>query len=306
MASNPMQRKSRTSFLLGMLITLVIMGAIVAFLFMQLTKMKNEENERIAASKTVYVLSTDVKSGENLTVENFTTAIVDGSAVPSNAITTSSLNENTIAKIDLSAGTILTDSMVEESENKTTKDSRLQEYNMISLASHIASNDYIDIRLRMPSGLDYIVVSKKRLETSPVGESANTVWMKLSEDEILTMSNAIVESYITEGSLLYAAKYVEPGMQEEATPTYVPSANVQYLISSDSNITNEAKNALITRYNNNTNIRENINGEKPSDADEASSLVSSGTQTEIQTTQEQRQQYLQSLTSGGSDYGGDI
>ena len=306
MASNPMQRKSRTSFLLGMLITLVIMGAIVAFLFMQLTKMKNEENERIAASKTVYVLSTDVKSGENLTVENFTTAIVDGSAVPSNAITTSSLNENTIAKIDLSAGTILTDSMVEESENKTTKDSRLQEYNMISLASHIASNDYIDIRLRMPSGLDYIVVSKKRLESSPVGESANTVWMKLSEDEILTMSNAIVESYITEGSLLYAAKYVEPGMQEEATPTYVPSANVQYLISSDSNITNEAKNALITRYNNNTNIRENINGEKPSDADEASSLVSSGTQTEIQTTQEQRQQYLQSLTSGGSDYGGDI
>ena len=302
MASNPMQRKSRTSFLLGMLITLVIMGAIVAFLFMQLTKMKNEENERIAASKTVYVLSTDVKSGENLTVENFTTAIVDGSAVPSNAITTSSLNENTIAKIDLSAGTILTDSMVEESENKTTKDSRLQEYNMISLASHIASNDYIDIRLRMPSGLDYIVVSKKRLETSPVGESANTVWMKLSEDEILTMSNAIVESYITEGSLLYAAKYVEPGMQEEATPTYVPSANVQYLISSDSNITNEAKNALITRYNNNTNIRENINGEKPSDADEASSLVSSGTQTEIQTTQEQRQQYLQSLTSGTTDY----
>ena len=41
MATNPMQRKARNSFLLGMLVMLLISGVIIALLFMQLmNKMK--------------------------------------------------------------------------------------------------------------------------------------------------------------------------------------------------------------------------------------------------------------------------
>ena len=36
MASNPMQRKARNSFLLGVIVTLLIAGVIIALLFMQL------------------------------------------------------------------------------------------------------------------------------------------------------------------------------------------------------------------------------------------------------------------------------
>ena len=36
MATNPMQRKARNSFLLGMLVMLLIAGAIIALLLMQL------------------------------------------------------------------------------------------------------------------------------------------------------------------------------------------------------------------------------------------------------------------------------
>ena len=36
MATNPMQRKARNSFLLGILVTLIISGIIIAFLFIQL------------------------------------------------------------------------------------------------------------------------------------------------------------------------------------------------------------------------------------------------------------------------------
>ena len=39
MASNPMQRKARNSFLLGMLITLVIAGAIIAFTIYTIKKL---------------------------------------------------------------------------------------------------------------------------------------------------------------------------------------------------------------------------------------------------------------------------
>ena len=36
MATNPMQRKARNSFLLGMLVMLLITGIVIAILFMQL------------------------------------------------------------------------------------------------------------------------------------------------------------------------------------------------------------------------------------------------------------------------------
>ena len=37
MATNPMQRKARNSFLLGMLLAVIILGVVIAFLFLQLT-----------------------------------------------------------------------------------------------------------------------------------------------------------------------------------------------------------------------------------------------------------------------------
>ena len=45
MASNPMQRKARNSFLLGMLVMLLIAGAVIAFLIMQLMdKVRRKQN----------------------------------------------------------------------------------------------------------------------------------------------------------------------------------------------------------------------------------------------------------------------
>ena len=47
MATNPMQRKARNSFLLGMLLMLVISGAVIAVLVLQLmNKMQEEKQEK--------------------------------------------------------------------------------------------------------------------------------------------------------------------------------------------------------------------------------------------------------------------
>ena len=190
--------------------------------------------------------------------------------------------------------------MISKSDEKTTDGLRIQEYNMLRLSSQIAPEDYIDIRLRLPSGLDYIVVSKKKVEIPQIDgvDSANTIWLQLTEDEILTMSNAIVENYLVDGSVLYTAKYVEPGTQEKAIPTYVPSAEVQELmINNDSNILDTAKVALLTRYNSNTSVRNYINNAKSSvDPDDATSNISSGVKQEVSTAQEQRQDYLDALS----------
>lgn len=296
--TNPMQRKAKNSFLLGVLLTMLVMGVIVGLLFLKIMNMQKTENERLANQKQVYVLSQDVKSGDKVDSANLTTITVDNAAVPSNAITPGSLTEYTVAKIDLKKGTTITAGMITESSEETTADLRMQEYNMIKLSTQLATNDYIDIRLRMPSGLDYIVVSKKSVEIPVIGgeESANTIWVKLSEAETLAMSNAIVEAYTMNGAILYTTTYTEPGMQDAATPTYVPSANVQNLMNQNPNILQEAKNALFTRYNSTSSIRtNNINGELSQYQEEAQGNISNGVSSEVTSAQEQRKSYLDAL-----------
>lgn len=301
MATNPMQKKARSSFILGVLITFLIMAVIVGLLLYQLKKMKDEEDARKAQQVIAYALNTDVKSGDSIDANKLAKIATDKSAAPQNAVNQASLSEKTIAKIDLSKGTIITNSMITEADNPLTNDLRLQEYNMLKLSSQIASDDYIDIRLRMPSGLDYIVVSKKKVEIPIIEgvESENTIWINLSEDETLAMSNAIVEAYKVEGAVLYTAKYVEPGTQEKATPTYVPSAEVVNLITQNPNVVQEAKTAMYNRYQSYTSIRNNINAEASAlSSDEIRNKINTGVQKEITTSQEQRKSYLDSLASG--------
>ena len=298
MASNPMQRKSRNSFILGVLITVLIMGALAAVLLLKIKNMQDSENERLANLIKVYALKVDVKSGEQIDSSMLTQVETDKNAAPTDAITGASLTETSVAKIDLTKGSILTSAVVADSENPITADLRLQEYNMLKLNSQIASDDFIDIRLRMPNGQDYIVVSKKKVEIPQISgiDSENTIWVKLTEDETLSMSNAIVEAYKLDGSVLYTAKYVEPGTQEKATPTYVPSAEVVNMITQNPNVVQEAKPAMYNRYQQFTSTRNSINSALGTvDADDAKSRVSSGTTSEVTNAQEQRKSYLDDL-----------
>lgn len=81
-----------------------------------------------------------------------------------------------------------------------------------------------------------------------------------------------------------------------ATPTYVPSANVQNLMNQNPNILQEAKNALFTRYNSTSSIRtNNINGELSQYQEEAQGNISNGVSSEVTSAQEQRKSYLDAL-----------
>lgn len=245
MAINPMQKKARTSFLLGMLLTLVITGIIIGLLIFQISKM-NKEKAAIKYQE-VYVLSQNITSGDKVQGKGMIQK-VETSHVPSNAIKATDLGqyitEETTAKIELKKGTVLTADMINLEGVETTSDVRLQEYNMVILPTQLEQGEFIDIRLRLPSGEDYIVLSRKYVEQT----DNETIWINVAEEEILTMSNAIVEAYIMEGSLLYATTYVDAGMQEASTPTYIVSSAVLQLMDVDPNIKTAAWNALTERY----------------------------------------------------------
>jgi len=298
MAMNPMQRKANNYLLIGVLVTLLITGSIIAILFMQLSKINNEIKAEEAKMKSVYVVSRDIDSGDIVELSSLKQMMVTGDAVPTNFASIGDITETTTAKIDLKVGTVLTSNMIHEQGEETTADLRTQEYNMVSLPTQIESGDYIDIRLRLPNGTDYIVVSKKKVEIPTIDgvESANTIKVNVSEDETLLMSNAIVEAYWATGSKLYVATYVEPGMQGEATPTYLPSDKVIELMSTDPNILAVAKNELFSRYNGTAgSVRGNIVNSLNTYAAEGQSNVQSGVQEEITKAKEEREDYLEAL-----------
>ena len=399
MAMNPMQRKANNSFLLGIVITLLITGLIIAFLIYQIMDLNKTIEEQELALTRVYVLSDDIKSGQIITNDLLKTMDVPSDTVPSNAIADTSvldsyfltdeqgnqaytgyklndtmnlfpniavnsegykilsandyngLNEQQIsqigsnieqtqyinrngenceiqfddnlgeyyilvpqtnaqnqkqytkemlesmpllAKIDIYANTVITPDMVSEGQ-LVKSDVRTQEYNVITPLTQLETGDYIDVRLRTPDGRDLIVVSKKEV-TIPEIEgipSATTIWMNLSEEETLMMSSAIVESYMIQGAKLYAARYVEPGMQDGATETYVPNDETRSLIERDPNIVEEAKNELLRRLQTDL-IRPGIDSAINANEDAADS-VTDGTEEEITVIQDERESYVESL-----------
>lgn len=238
MAMNPMQRKVRNSFLFGFLIAVVIAALIVGLLFMKIKKLnedmvKMQQKEQLAM-KTVYVVNESVKKGEK--ISTFSTKSVPAQMVPDNAITASNISdyqsedesENSdssavVAKVDLSPNVILTTDMIEKAKEASTY--RMVEYNMISLPSLLKEGDYIDIRIAYPAATDFVVLSKIKVESC----NSTTIWLKVSESQMLTLNCAIVESYIIDGTKLYATQYANEA-QSELNSTYIPNNNVIALI----------------------------------------------------------------------------
>ena len=433
MASNPMQRKSRNSFLLGVIITLLITGVIIALLFLMLKRKNEELNAEKEAKRMVYTLAEDVKAGQILTEDMFVMKSIHKDSIPSNAtataevietwflqtkegepvhtdryglyfdrtssdkasdtiieviknvggafkdskgkevangdlyvdvngttekvtstnsiqedefgmffvdtqgndtitrvyqedsteefyvfkIDTNSMNTNNtkvrvkeyidiknvpvLAKVNMNANTVMTAQLVVQSDEMVTDDTRQEQYNMLTLPIDLMTNDYVDIRLRTPDGQNFIVISKTRVDV-PMNEDgtyiSDTIRVNLREDEILSMSSAIVEAYGLKGSELYVTKYVDPAMQNASLPTYTPNAAVTAQMQSNPNIVEIAKTELAARYSEaaknarNQYLQQAINN---MDAQQYKSNIEQSVEEEIGSSITSRKQYLESL-----------
>ena len=312
MAVNPMQRKANNSFLLGVVITLVITGVIIALLLMELSKMNEEKKKSDAKIVYGYAIIDEVKSGTEILPEHvqgveislgstseviYSSKTKDKEGNPTPDLTGSLLPLGLKAKVDLHPGTVLTSDLIYEDE-LVANDVRKQEYNIIALPTQLMTGEYIDVRLRLPNGQDFIIVSHKQVEIPTIAgiDSKSCVWIQLDELETLNMSSAIVEAYRMNGAKIYATRYVEAGMQEAAKITYLPSDEVIALMNKDPNIVQEAKNKLFTRYNDSSEknvIRNPINNAK--NHEDANDNLTESVQSEIQGLQEEREEYLESL-----------
>ncbi|QDY82862.1 flagellar biosynthesis protein FlgA [Paenibacillus polymyxa] len=196
----------------------------------------NEQEQRTA--KTGWAVVRDISPGEQITSKDLKGIKVPGSQAPSNLLANRSEVSGTTAKIELKKESVLTTAMITADE-PTPKDLRNRELKVVVLPSSLKSGDEVDIRIQFPTGQDYILLSKKkifRLEGS-------IVWVTMNEQEILSLSSAIVDAYLHKASI-YALTYVEPQFQPKAIPTYPPNAQVLALMNSDPNLIRVAEQKL--------------------------------------------------------------
>lgn len=362
MATNPMQRKARNSFLLGMLVMLLISGIIIALLIMQLMNKIKAEKEELKLSVKAYVLNQDVSSGQVITTDMLTLQTVNKNLVPSNATSDISIIENyalqdkegndiytkydknnnpklyikknsdeyevkqeeetenyyitknnnkeyielnnvpLVAKVTMKKNTLITTELINKSDNIVQDDVRKQEYNMMVLPMDLVTGDYVDIRVMFPNGQDFIVISKKEVEIPNIGgvDSEDTIWVNLSEDEILHMSCAIIDAAQVKGAKIYATKYTEAGMQKAATPTFPVNESTSKLLQSDPNVLEKAMNEIKARYSNgnSADLRNNsINSVINSQGQQAQSNLETNLEQSVTNSKKARKDYLDSLSA---------
>lgn len=258
MAVNPMQRRARTSFLLGFIVALIIMAVVVFFLLSRIKALNDAQEALEQLQVKRYVALNNLESGQEVTMDDFTEETVRTNVDSADVVSIDDFeyyDEGTgetvpikkMMKIQVPAGTIVTKEMLDDVDDPTTNDQRIQEYNMFLLPSQLKAGDYIDIRFQLPSGQDYIVLSKKKV----INCTLTGIWLKLSELDLLTLNNAIVEAWTIKGSKIYCIEYSEAGLQESASITYPVSNETMQLINANPNIVEEAKNELWARYTEN-------------------------------------------------------
>ncbi|NEU28073.1 flagellar biosynthesis protein FlgA [Paenibacillus polymyxa] len=195
-----------------------------------------EQEQRTA--KTGWAVVRDISPGEQITSKDLKGIKVPGSQAPSNLLANRSEVSGTIAKIELKKGSVLTTAMITADE-PTPKDLRNRELKVVVLPSSLKSGDEVDIRIQFPTGHDYILLSKKKISRL----EGSIVWVTMNEQEILSLSSAIVDAYLHKASI-YALTYVDPQFQPKAIPTYPPNAQVLALMNSDPNLIRVAEQKL--------------------------------------------------------------
>lgn len=188
-------------------------------------ELRSEREDNI----TSWVLKEDIPAGSEITADMLTAVSIPLDAKPEDLVSKDEA-VGKFTKIAIKKNTPLVSSMLFE-EGIIPDDLREVEYQMIHLPSDLQVNDFVDIRISFPTGHNFIVQSKKKIDKLM---GAN-VWYRINEEELLLMESAIVDAYLQD-AIIYAVKYVEPYIQDPAIVNYTPNEHVIDLIKSNPNI----------------------------------------------------------------------
>lgn len=181
---------------------------------------------------TVYTVSTAVKAGDAVVMDELIPLDTYETLVTSQYVMDPLDLEGRFFKIAVNPGTPLTTNMfMDEELDDTMRDHDIM---LDSMPVDTQVGDYIDIRMTLPYGDDYIVMSHKRIYAI----NEETIKIRMNEYEWNVYLGALVDYYLNReyGCTLYASRYIEPGLQQEAVEFYAVPTNIATLLTKNPNI----------------------------------------------------------------------
>lgn len=215
--------------LIALAIILVIASAVTIFTLYKKTKAQEEQivvltnqvNE-LATEDLVDVLiaKTAIKSGTSVDDTQLQTRKWDRKYLSPNMVTDINTIKDKIWKVNISADGPITADMVAKEEYGPTD--RLQLVIVDAVTPSLEVGDYIDVRMVTPYGINYVVMSKKRVTN--IYDSGIEVVM--SEAELMVYSGLLIDQYMNPGTMVYTSKYLEPTLQKSTYTMYVPPHDI--------------------------------------------------------------------------------
>ncbi len=187
---------------LGSVLGIAGVGVSLAFSFTTIDNIKKGTDEAFNKefTKKVTVLNQSVIQGQTITSDMITTQNVHINLVPfENAM----LMGGEIARYNIPAMIPVSTEMI--STDLIAHDVRLQEINTVLLPSKLMVGQSVDVKITFPNGTEYTVLVGKKV----IDIQGTTMWLELSDFETSLLNSAAVDSYLNDGTKLYATLYVD-------------------------------------------------------------------------------------------------
>ena len=185
-----------------------------------------------------YTVIKQTEPGEQITDEMLDIISVPASMLNDSFVMDPSLIVGKYSKVAILPGTPITSDVLmdEDINDKNALYHTVREYDVVVNLWPIGLKigDYVDMRIIMPYGEEYIVLSHMRVN----GMSDKTVKFLMTEAQINLYQSALVDYYLNsaQGVSIYFTKYIEPGVQKPALITYKVSDAIMEAMKKNGNL----------------------------------------------------------------------
>ncbi len=204
---NQIKKKMLIGFGLGLLIGVVVAGVAITYSVVTVKGYREGTSKEFIEKyqQEVSCFTREVRQGEKINDDMVDNVRVHINNVPENIESGSIVGQ--VAKYNIPKNIPIVKGMI--TEQLIAKDLRQVESNVLLMPSDAVEGDIVDIRLMYPNGTDFVVATE--IQINKINET--TSYFDVTEEELLLLDSAIVDSFLYTGTKLYAVRYVEPDSQ---------------------------------------------------------------------------------------------
>lgn len=202
----------------------------------------------IGTMTNVYQVNSTKCSGDVITASDLVAVSVPMSTINDASITDINELVGQVYRVDINPGTIMSKDMLMKTPVNQTKGVYTRELIFESVPVGTMAGDYVDIRMILPNGEEYVILAHKQIKRL----EETTITIEVSEEEHVILNAAIQDLGVYEGfCLAYMTRYLEPGNDINVVAYYPVQKDMENYVKFSPNITDPTRCV-------NTALREHI------------------------------------------------